>query len=248
MQWIQPTNQIRNNIQDTQPQDADYNLIMGNNDAYHPKYTISMQANSERMSMHLIHKLRLQPHGHQDVVRDAGKLNDGDIIARAQAHGLPVLVSIDGSYNKQQATTAITIIAPDIRPDDIAQEWEDRVGIVLLVRSILLPIQWGTNEVSINIAEAYGFLLAEYTIPINCPVIYITDSQNARGMHYNIIHRDSLTHRQRIRQLGQGISQSLVNHFEHLIQQRPAIEEFDEETVGRIEKGRIACIRWATNT
>jgi len=31
-------------------------------------------------------------------------------------------------------------------------------------------------------AEAMGFIIGEYTIPANLPVIYITDSNNARSL------------------------------------------------------------------
>jgi hypothetical protein len=35
-------------------------------------------------------------------------------------------------------------------------------------------------------AEAIGFFIGEYTIPANLPVIYITDSNNARSLQKRI--------------------------------------------------------------
>jgi len=46
--------------------------------------------------------------------------------------------------------------------------------------------KWGTEKVSINMAEAMGFIIGEYTIPANLPVIYITDSNNARSLQKRI--------------------------------------------------------------
>jgi hypothetical protein len=53
-------------------------------------------------------------------------------------------------------------------------------------------------------AEAIGFLLGEYTIPTHCPIIYITDSNNARSLQQNIANIQQFTHQKKVRHIKQG--------------------------------------------
>jgi len=55
-------------------------------------------------------------------------------------------------------------------------------------------------------AESIGFILGEYTIPAHLPIIYITDSNNARTLQRRVRHINNYTHRQRVRQIKQGTS------------------------------------------
>jgi hypothetical protein len=41
-------------------------------------------------------------------------------------------------------------------------------------------------------AETIGFILGEYTIPSDLPILYITDSNNARTLQWRVKNRDDL--------------------------------------------------------
>jgi hypothetical protein len=98
-------------------------------------------------------------------------------------HDLIIFISIDGSLDEDGiVTVSISIIAPDIQESDITLEWKDRIAKVLLMRSWRLPSVWGTSKVCITMAESIRFILGDYTIPAHIPVIYITDSNNARTL------------------------------------------------------------------
>jgi len=101
---------------------------------------------------------------------------------------LTILISIDGGLKNGIATVCVTILAPDIQDTDTDDEWHHRPAIALLIRSWQLPSQWGRSPTCINMAESLGFIIGEYTIPSDLPVIYITDSNNARTLQRNIIH------------------------------------------------------------
>jgi hypothetical protein len=106
-----------------------------------------------------------------------------DIAAR---HDLPIFVSIDGSLKDGVATVSVSIITPNILDSDIGMEWQTRSAKVLKIRSWQLPQNWGTGESCINMAEAMGFIIGEYTIPSDMPIIYIADSNNARILQRNL--------------------------------------------------------------
>ena len=131
--------------------------------------------------------LKLKPEDeHNDIpIEDIDdvKLLDSEILELASQHDLPIFISIDGGYDQNgMATTSICILAPDIRDADAINgtEWQNRPAKILLIRSWCLP------KKSINMAEAMGFIIGEYTIPANLPVIYITDSNNARSLQKRI--------------------------------------------------------------
>jgi hypothetical protein len=47
-------------------------------------------------------------------------------------------------------------------------------------------------------AESIGFILGEYTIPAEIPVIYITDSNNARALQRNITSLKDFAHHKQV--------------------------------------------------
>ena len=116
------------------------------------------------------------------------------ILALATQQDLPICVSIDGSLKDGFATVSVCIVTPDIRIIDIDNEWQSRPAKVLLIRSWRLPQQWGTGSTCINMAETMGFIIGEYTIPADVPVMYITDSNNARTLQCNLKNINDLTH------------------------------------------------------
>ena len=182
------------------PKAADFRIIINDENVYLPIITNTMQQNSENLSDHITSILRLQPtHDNPTPMSQADNapLSDAEIIELSTQHDLPVFVSIDGSLTDNGiATVSVNIIAPDIRPFDTDDEWQHRVAKILLTRSWQLPKQWGTGKTCINMAEALGFIIGEYTVPSDLPVIYITDSNNARTLQRNIKSKKEFTHRQ----------------------------------------------------
>jgi hypothetical protein len=59
-------------------------------------------------------------------------------------------------------------------------EWQKRLAKVLLIWSWRLPYTWGFGKASINMAKAIGFIIGEYTIPSDFPIIYIMDSRTLK--------------------------------------------------------------------
>jgi len=102
-----------------------------------------------------------------------------EILDATRRMDLPVFISIDASLKDGWAVSSINIIIPDIRPNDTESEWHQRPAKPILTRSWRLPNQWGTGQTCINMAEALGFIIGEYTIPENTPILYITGSNNA---------------------------------------------------------------------
>jgi hypothetical protein len=62
-------------------------------------------------------------------------------------------------------------------------------------------------------AKALGFIIGKYTIPVDQPIIYITDSNNARTLQQNISNGDKFTHQKMFRNVKQGIDHSITNHL-----------------------------------
>ena len=113
-------------------------------------------------------------------------IRNDEILDFATQHNLPIFVSIDGSLQDEIATVSVSIIAPHILNMDTAHEWQYRPAKVLLIRSWRLPQRWGTVHSCINMAEAFGFIIGEYTIASDLlPIIYVTDSNNARTVQCN---------------------------------------------------------------
>jgi hypothetical protein len=55
------------------------------------------------------------------------------------------------------------------------------------------------GNVDINMARAIGFIIGEYNIPAELPIIYITDSNNARSLQKRIRNRGDFMHRKMVR-------------------------------------------------
>jgi len=233
------------------PQPSDYKVLINEANAFLPKPTATMLQNSESLSLHLANILRLRPSSNvltPSEPEDNYPLTDSEIIAYSTQHGLPIFISVDGSLmNDGTATVSVNLIAPDIQPHDLDMEWQHRLAKILLSRSWRLPQQWGTGKTCINMAEAMGFIIGEYTIPPDLPVIYITDSNNARTLQRNIKNRDQFTHRQLTRKIKQGIDQSIANHLEFLTSKWPPENELSDHTKQLYAKGEEVCKFWASN-
>jgi hypothetical protein len=138
----------------------------------------------------------------------------------------------------------MSIIAPHIKNTDTEDEWQKRTAKVLLIRSWRLPQQWGTGLTCINMAEALGFIIGKYTIPMDLPVIYITDSNNARALKRNVKNKNKFTHQQMIRHVKQGIDQSIANHLEKLTDKWYNKEELSNSALETYNRGVDVCIIW----
>jgi hypothetical protein len=103
--------------------------------------------------------------------------------------GIPPTISIAGSLNSEGITKrTVCIITPDVRDDERFDHlaWQDRFSKILLIRSWRLPNQWGTSKASIDMAESLGFIIGAYTLHMDLPALYITDSNNARTPQRNV--------------------------------------------------------------
>ena len=96
-------------------------------------------------------------------------------------------------------------------------------------------------------AEALGFIIGEYTIPPDLPVIYITDSNNARTLQRNVKNKAKFTHRQMVRCVKQGIDQSIANHLELLTSKWIPEDQLSHSTRRLYAKGEEICKFWASN-
>jgi len=94
-------------------------------------------------------------------------------------------------------------------------------------------------------AEALGFILGEYTIPSGFPIIYVTDSNNARTLQRNTKNLNQFTHRKKIRQLKQGIDFSIANHLEFLTNKWPQLDQLSYQMRRVYNNGVDICEQWA---
>jgi hypothetical protein len=176
-----------------------------------------MQQNSENLAKLSLNILQLQPDGSASKNNDDSSFDnsilDHEILECAMQHDLPIFVSIDGSLDENGVTTtSISIVAPDINDhDDVGSlNWQHRIVKILLICSWRLPKQWDT---CINMAELIGFILGEYTIPSDLPIIYITDSNNARVLQRRVKNKEDFTHQKMVRCVKQGIDYSIAKPF-----------------------------------
>jgi hypothetical protein len=162
-----------------------------------------MHQNSQNLVTHLRQILQLNPNqeeqdgGSKDRMPLQDHLLDHEIYDLALAHDLPIFVSIDGSLDETGiATFSMTILAPDIKDTDTVNSlnWLDKIAKVLFIRSWRLPRQWGTSSACINMAKSLGFIIGEYIIAENLPIVYITDSYNARTLQKQVRHLNDFTH------------------------------------------------------
>ena len=235
------------------PRSQDYTTIISDHNVFDPIVTSSMQSNSESLSAHLTTILRLKPDINATDATEANDpeenypLSDLEILEYATQHDLPVFVCIDGSLSDDGiATVSVSLVAPDIQPKDLATEWEHRLAKILLTRSWRLPEHWGTGLTCINMAEALGFIIGEYTIPPEFPIIYITDSNNARTLQRNVRNRDSFTHRKLIRCVKQGIDHPIANHLEFLTSKWRHVDQLSPAMKRLYKRGEDICKLWAS--
>jgi hypothetical protein len=90
-------------------------------------------------------------------------------------------------------------------------------------------------------AEALSFILAEYTVPPDIPVIYITDSDNTRTLQRNLKFHDQFTHRKLIRYVKQGIDYPIANHLELLTSDGMQTHEMSLHNIDIYKKGERLC-------
>lgn len=203
------------------PQPEDYIVLINDDNVFNPSVLSSIQENSEALSKHLQSILSLDneevPIEELDEDTEfVRRMTNDEVIFYAMQHDLPLFASIDGGLENGIATVSISIVAPHILDNDEGQEWQDRPAKVFLIRSWRLPRKWCASPVCINMAESLGLILGEYTIPSDLPVIYITDSNNARTLQRNIKHKHKFTHRKYVRCVQQGIEASIANHLDYL--------------------------------
>jgi hypothetical protein len=206
------------------PHPNDFKTIILDHNAYHPSILSSIGQNSQNLATHLQSLLQLKTDQGESAPSNTANstpvteyLEDHQIFDYAMAHDLPIFVAIDGSLDETEvAAVSIAIIASDNKDSDPigSLNWLSRLAKVLLIRSWHLPKKWGTNSACINMAESIGFILGEYTIPAQLPIIYITDTNNARTLQRGARQMDDYTHRQRVWQIKQGIDYSIANHLE----------------------------------
>ena len=91
-----------------------------------------------------------------------------------------------------------------------------------------------------------GFILGEYTIPSDLPIIYITDSNNARTLQRNVTDPGAFTHRKMIRNVKQGIDHAIANHLEYLTSKWPRMDQQSKHTRELYQRGEAICKKWAT--
>ncbi len=254
VEWRLPKHQIKF-ISTPTPHPNDFKTIILDHNAYHPSILSSMHQNSQNLATHLQSILQLKTDQGQSAPRNTATstpepeyLEDHQILDYAMAHDLPIFVAIDGSLDENGvATVSTAIIAPDIKDSDPtgSLNWLSRLAKVLLIRSWRLPKKWGTTYACINMAESIGFILGEYTIPAHLPIIYITDSNNARTLQRRVRHINNYTHRQRVRQIKQGIDYSIANHLELLTSKWPPEDQLPYNTLRLYTKGEELCRSWA---
>ncbi len=241
LEWRCSTTDV-NNLYVQKPRPQDYTVIVTDDNVFQPSIMHSMQHNSRQLSAHLKNTLCLSNndldaeniHDMRDIHRP---LYNAEILEIATRGDLPIFVSIDGSLSNGSATVSCSIVAPDIKHNDIDMEWQHRPAKALLIRSWKLPQHWGTSPTCINMAEALGFIIGEYSIPSDLPIIYITDSNNARTLQQNLKNGDKFTHRKMIRCIKQGIDHSIANHLEYLISKWPRMEQLSAHTIEMYKRG-----------
>jgi hypothetical protein len=103
------------------------------------------------------------------------------------------------------------------------------------------------GNVDINMAEAIGFIIGEYTIPADLPIIYINDSNKARSLQKRMKNVGDFTHRKMVRQIKQGIDYSITYHLEHLTEKWLHEEQLSANNIRRYKRGEAMCNKWASS-
>ncbi len=103
---------------------------------------------------------------------------------------IPLIVATDGSWDKESTTASIVILGLDVKEEDETDgfEWCNREAIPLLVRTIHLPEEIGTEKTTINTAELYGIILQAVSIPTDIVTLIITDSETGKSITYGTLY------------------------------------------------------------
>jgi hypothetical protein len=93
-------------------------------------------------------------------------------------------------------------------------------------------------------AESLGFVLGAHTIPPGIPIMYVTDSNNARTLQRNLANPHLFTHRKMVRKVKQGIDHAIANHLQLLTppQHNWQDNSYEQELYGN---GHENCQSWA---
>jgi len=235
------------------PQARTFTTIIDDNNIFSPIIYETKAHNNVALSAHLRQLLCLTSNDPQYIHEDTAVVEffdnkyvkNEDVMELIMQLNLPAFISIDASLEGTSDTTSVNIVIPDVQPEDVEKEWQHCPAKTILTRIWKLPSQWGTGTTCINMAEALGFIIGDYTIPHNMPVIYITDSDNARTLQRNISRKSQFTHRHLIRQIKQGIDQAIANHLDFLTSQWPHEENLSEQTLEMYRRGEELCQIWA---
>ena len=87
--------------------------------------------------------------------------------------------------------------------------------------------------------------LSQSTIPPDLPIMYITDSNNAKILQKRVKYKQDLTHRQLVRRVKQGIDYSIANHLELLTSKWPGEEKLSDHTKWLYKRAEEICQTWA---
>jgi len=172
------------------PQARTFTTIIDDNNVFSPIIYETMAHNNVALSAHLHQLLCLTSNDPQYIHEDTAVVElfdneyvkNEDVMELITQLNLPAFISIDASLEGTSDTTSVNIVIPDVQPEDVEKEWQHCPAKTILTRIWKLPSQWGTGTTCINMAEALGFIIGDYTIPHNMPVMYITDSDNARTL------------------------------------------------------------------
>ena len=97
-------------------------------------------------------------------------------------------------------------------------------------------------------AETMGFIIGDYTIPSDTPIICITDSNNAFTLQRKMKNGHRFTHQKMIRGIKQGIDQSITNHLEYLTSKWPKEDRLSPHVRNMYKRGENICHIWAQQT
>jgi hypothetical protein len=112
------------------------------------------------------------------------------------------------------------------------KNWVVLIGIIKEQKYSLFNL--GTYQnIGVQVVESLGFIIGEYTVPAKLPIIYITDSNNARTLQRRIKNCDGIMHQIKVRKVKQGIEYSIANHLELLTSKWPRLDQLISTDVKR---------------
>jgi hypothetical protein len=123
---------------------------------FQPYLQYSMKKNSELLLKHLRETLCLSqeemiPNNEEENIlgiRDTDRVaSDSEILNYVMQVDLPIILSIDASLQNECAISSVSLIVPNIHPNDRDMEWQHRPAKLLLTRAWKLPKKWGTGQV-----------------------------------------------------------------------------------------------------